>query len=461
MEYSILLATPNVNWGNETKEQLKAIGYSSEVVFTGKECQVRASKTKFFAVILDFEIISHSAFEVLKFLKLSCPSLKILLLMKSKEMNTSYMNSSSLQKAGIAEVIYGYPSAEKIKKFLISLQGYDSWKNLKFSDASSDDAPIRANDKDFMEINIEDFYSGNVTVFDHYIKLGPNNYKKILNKGEIFDPLRLRKYQSSGVKHLYLLLSERMNYINFINELVKTTLSRPNAVASKKIILPIRSITIKYMEEVYTSGLKPQLIEQGKDICQSMFEYIKKDKSISKTLEGLQNDPSVLNHSFLVSFFSIFICKHIDWAGPRTVDSIAMGALLHDIGILALPPALREKSRAELNSEQDIIYKQHPKLGVDLLKKSSMLSEQVLQVVYQHHEHIDGSGYPNQISGSKIYPLAKIVSLADAFTELLIEMKLPPKEVLKQFLKSRELLQRFDPLLIKALADGIVGDDER
>lgn len=460
--YSILIASPDEAWRKETKEKLELNGYSAEHVANGKDCQIRISKSKFFTLILDFELTEHSALEVLKFIKTSFPSIKVLLLIKEKaKLDSSYLGMSSLSKAGISDVIYGAPSIEKIKKCLLTQQGLNNWKNIKGVENERPEVTIKFRDSDFMKINIEDFYSGNITVFDHYIRLSANNYKKILNKGDVFDPLRLKRYESDGVKYLYLLTSDRMSYINFINELVKNTLSKQGANSKKKVIFPLRSITIKYMEEVYTSGLKPELIEEGKSICQNMFEYIKKDKSISQTMDDLQVcDPTSLNHSFLVSFFSIFICKQLEWAGKRTVDTIAMGALLHDIGILSLPQAIRESKRSDLSPAQEIQYKLHPKLGVDLLRKSSLINEQVLQIIYEHHEHIDGSGYPNQLSGSKVYPLAKIVSLANAFVEMLLELKVPPKIVLKEFLKSRESLQRFDPLLVKSLARGILDYDE-
>lgn len=459
--YSLLIATPDETWGKEIRIKLDGKGYSSEYVGNGRDCQIRISKCKFFAIILDFKLAGHSAFEVLKFIKTNSPSIKVLLLVKDKEeLNANYLGRNSLTKAGISDVIYGLPSIDKIHKSLTTLHGFANWKSVSTKEIESADAYLKARDSDFMKISIEDFYSGNITVFDHYIKLGTNNYKKILHKGSIFDAQRVKKYESDGVKFLYLLTSDRMSYINFINEFVKNTLEKQPVNPKEKIILPLRSITIKYMEEVYTSGLKPELIAEGKAICHNMFEYIKKDKNISKTLEDLQNcDPTSLNHSFLVSFFSVFICKQLEWAGKRTIDTIAMGALLHDIGILSLPQIIRETKTSELNPEQLIQYKQHPKLGVELLRKSSLINEPVLQIIFEHHEHIDGSGYPNQLSGTKIYPLAKIVSLANAYSELLLELKEPPRIALKEFLKSRDSLQRFDPMLVKSLAKGIVGYD--
>lgn len=458
---SLLIATPNEQLGKELRTKFD--GYETEFVTNGRDCQIRMSKRKFFILLLDIDLVEHSALEVLTFTKSCCPSIKVVLMVSDrKKVDAGQLGMNPLLKAGIADVIYGPLTIEKIKKALVSLEGLDRWKNTAVNEsADKSEAHIKARDIDFMNINIEDFYSGNITVFDHYIKLGPNNYKKVLNKGDVFDPVRLKKYVEEGVTHLYLLKTDRLSYINFINALVKNTLHKQEAPEGAEVMLPLRSITVKYLEEVYTAGLKPDLIEEGKAICQNMFEYIRKDKSIAASIDELQHaDPSSYNHAFLVTFFSIFICRHLDWAGKRTIDTIALGALLHDIGILSLPAAIRLKKESELNPEQLLHYKQHPKLGVELVKRSPLINEQVLQIIQEHHEYIDGTGYPNQLSNARIYPLAKIVSLSNVLSDIILDKKITPKLALKEMLSTKDSLQRFDPLLVKSLAKGILNHEE-
>lgn len=98
--YSLLIATPDETWGKEIRIKLDGKGYSSEYVGNGRDCQIRISKCKFFAIILDFKLAGHSAFEVLKFIKTNSPSIKVLLLVKDKEeLNANYLGRNSLTKA--------------------------------------------------------------------------------------------------------------------------------------------------------------------------------------------------------------------------------------------------------------------------------------------------------------------------------------------------------------------------
>src|SRR4051812_12669147 len=134
MEFTLLIATRNEQWGNETRKELERSGYVSELVTNGKDCQIRVSKKKFQAVILDIELQNHSAIEVLKYIKFVHPSLKILLLMKNKnDLNFSSMNSTNLNKAGISEVVHSPHTLEKIKKSLNDIKGCESWKGIKLS----------------------------------------------------------------------------------------------------------------------------------------------------------------------------------------------------------------------------------------------------------------------------------------------------------------------------------------
>lgn len=111
--------------------------------------------------------------------------------------------------------------------------------------------------------------------------------------------------------------------------------------------------------------------------------------------------------SFLVSFFSIAIGKELNWVTERSVQTLGMGGMLHDIGKIKLPDNIRNKKFSEMTDEEKEIYKTHPQLGVELLQDFPFLPEPVRQIVLQHHERLDGSGYPHRLTGMKIFPMAK------------------------------------------------------
>lgn len=454
MKIPILIATPHLEWGQQILKELSAYGYDAELVTNGRDCQIRSSKVKFFAVLLDIGIENYSVTEVLKFLKISHPAMRVLLLVKSKKDLDSEQGlaNKAYHKLGISDVISGPHTFEKLKSRLIAHHGLG---HVSVSPEASLGSHRKIRDTEVSPISVKEFYSENISLFDHFIKLGPNNYKKIINRGETFSPERLKKYVEDGVENFYILSSERMNYINYVNRSLSKNISKESSPS--KQILPLKNITMKFMEEVHTHGLNPQLVDEGKLICKNMYELILRDKGLSHALSALEEcSPNTQTHSFLVSFFSVYICRQLDWAGRKTVDTIALGALLHDVGLLGLPAHFRNLRVSDMTPEQLELFKTHPAKGVELLQKSPLANEALLQIVSQHHEHLDGSGYPLQISGSRIYPLAKIVALADTFADSMIENKTNPKDTAKIFLKERENLLRFDPLLLKGLVQGII-----
>jgi HD-GYP domain-containing protein (c-di-GMP phosphodiesterase class II) len=86
-----------------------------------------------------------------------------------------------------------------------------------------------------------------------------------------------------------------------------------------------------------------------------------------------------------------------------------------------------------------------------------MITPGVCSIVYQHHEYNDGSGFPSGLTGNKIFPLAKIVALADGLTDFLKENNLSALEGLKEFLSDRQTLMRYEPELVRNLIKGFKG----
>ena len=219
----------------------------------------------------------------------------------------------------------------------------------------------------------------------------------------------------------------------------------------------VKNLTEKYIEETYTEGLKPQLMEEGKKICQNMFDFIQSDPDLAGLMSDYQeHGKDAYTHIFLTSFISVIICKNLNWTGLKIIELAAFGSLLHDIGMLKLSDEIRAKEVSELNREELSLYQSHPRLGAELLQKYPLITEPVRQIVYQHHEYINGSGFPKGLTGMKIYPLAKVVALGNEFSNFLITKQMPPLQCLSSFIPDKERIEKFDPSIVKALVQGFI-----
>ena len=99
--------------------------------------------------------------------------------------------------------------------------------------------------------------------------------------------------------------------------------------------------------------------------------------------------------------------------GPDEVAAVNLGTLFHDIGKIGIPEHILQKPSA-LTEEEWAEMKTHPVIGANLIGEVPNL-ERIRPIVLAHHEHFDGSGYPNGLKGDQIPLAAQIISVADTY----------------------------------------------
>lgn len=222
-----------------------------------------------------------------------------------------------------------------------------------------------------------------------------------------------------------------------------------------------KKVTVKYIDKIYNSGLDPASLEYGYKLGNAINQMVIRHKDFYHVLQNWHDyEPALSTHPFLVTLFSMLICKNLNWDSPRTIQVIAMGSLLHDIGVSKLPEELKEYSPDNWTEEQKEMYEVHPKFGLDILQDLAKVPEPIIQIVYQHHETSDSQGYPNRLSDIKIFPLAKVVILANHFARLIITRKLKPFDGLKAFVVDVNEIQKFDPAIMRALIKSFMKTDK-
>jgi len=130
--------------------------------------------------------------------------------------------------------------------------------------------------------------------------------------------------------------------------------------------------------------------------------------TISKIVEA--KDPYTAGHQQKVSLLATAIAKELNLS-PDKVEGIRIASLIHDIGKISIPAEILSKSITLSDIEFSLI-KGHSQIGYDILK-SIDFSYPVAQIILQHHERLDGSGYPNNLKGDEILLEAKIIGVAD------------------------------------------------
>jgi HD-GYP domain-containing protein (c-di-GMP phosphodiesterase class II) len=127
-----------------------------------------------------------------------------------------------------------------------------------------------------------------------------------------------------------------------------------------------------------------------------------------------QHDFNTFTHVTNVASYSVILAEQIGLRDPQTLEQIASAAMLHDIGKRFIPASILSKA-GQLNEVEREAYESHPQRGyVELCDRPGLEFAQ-LMMVYQHHERIDGRGFPVRILGDEIHPWAKLLSVVNVF----------------------------------------------
>jgi putative two-component system response regulator len=135
--------------------------------------------------------------------------------------------------------------------------------------------------------------------------------------------------------------------------------------------------------------------------------------ALARTLDA--RSPHTFGHSLRVAQLAGALAEAIG-LGERDVRTIQRGSLFHDIGKVGIPDAILNKPTG-LDPAEFEEMKRHPVMGRDLLGHMRTM-EDVMSIVYHHHEHVDGSGYPDGLAGDDVPLHARIVSIADVWDAL-------------------------------------------
>lgn len=156
--------------------------------------------------------------------------------------------------------------------------------------------------------------------------------------------------------------------------------------------------------------LHNQLLKYAEDVLYEIRSYHK----VQIEYVDIKNIDNYLYSSAInVALISSLIGWQLGY-GSDLVKQIFLGAIYHDIGIALLPKDIINKTTPLTMDEKRMIL-MHPKIGHDYLKQQDFISAYVKSIVIQHHEHTDGSGYPNRSQENQINKYAQIVGIADIY----------------------------------------------
>lgn len=169
--------------------------------------------------------------------------------------------------------------------------------------------------------------------------------------------------------------------------------------------------------------------------------------AITEALDA--KDPFTFGRSKRVTYYALKTGRYLGLS-DNLLSELELSGLLHDIGMIGVPETILGKPE-NLEKEEFETVKKHVLIGVKILEEIKQL-EPVVHIVRTHHEHFDGSGYPNGLKGEEIPVCARIIAIADAYDGMISDRayrKGLTHEEAKQEIKKASGTQ-FDGMIVDA-----------
>lgn len=183
----------------------------------------------------------------------------------------------------------------------------------------------------------------------------------------------------------------------------------------------IRALVMRY-EEFHQQPVKAMLEKLHADVM-VITEYLWQDKYRIQAFVRRLFRKAATPAKHAVNCFSLGLWLWYDEVAEfrrKDLDSMAMAFLLHDLGMSKVPAFILSKNGPLKPDEKEKVL-QHPLLGAKLLQTFDLKTEDMVRAAFEHHERLDGSGYPQKAKAANISKTGRITALVDSFSAMIMD----------------------------------------
>lgn len=220
--------------------------------------------------------------------------------------------------------------------------------------------------------------------------------------------------------NLFVSRSDHPIYSRHIVRQLDLVLQDHNLKEAEIANICVHALLLRYAE-FYAQPVKAVFEPLHRDVL-VFTEYLAQDpKRINAFMRRLFHRHNPAKHA--VNSMIVGLWLWLQNAGDfqrKNLDHLALALLLHDVGMSKVPPFLLDRKGALKPEEMEKIW-QHSLMSVKIMQKMDMVYDDLLQICFEHHERMDGSGYPQRIKEGQLPGAATLAALADSFAAMITE----------------------------------------
>jgi HD-GYP domain-containing protein (c-di-GMP phosphodiesterase class II) len=271
--------------------------------------------------------------------------------------------------------------------------------------------------------------------FDAYLKIN-EKFILYLRRGDSFEGDRLSRLKSKKLKKMFIIPTDEENYRTYLHRNIEMAYDKGSGKSVETRAEIIQGSQQSNSEAVMENPENEQVYGEAKSGALKFAQWLTGEDEAFKHIMNIENsDQSIAHHGVTVSTLSVALAKRLGWNDEKQIQMLTLGSLLHDFehfhSGLSIARPLEQFTPDELK-----IYKDHPVAGGKRVQDKKHFDQQVLNIIVQHEEYIDGKGYPQGLNEQKMDPLAVVCATANALDRMITFEGVPKAEAAKKLMIS-------------------------
>jgi len=305
---------------------------------------------------------------------------------------------------------------------------------------------------DFTPLRITTVKPNRSLTFDLYIYF-KDHYLVYSKKGEQLSEDKYQKLKIQKIAKFYITENDETNYQNFLDLLLKETLTNESATTEEKVTM-VEGAANSAMERMQKDPKSESAYRMTESAAKSLRQVVLGNPDAIKKIFGkkAEKNEEIIKHSLNVCALSVKLGEKLRFSNEE-LDDLGTAALIHDIGLTQMNKAdveLFYKAKKLLSNEDKRVYYMHCKDALSILKDRPYVNARILELVENHEEVQSGAG---PLKKKKLTPQEEVLSLVNNYDKRVITSKLPPNEILKEMMVDElgnyelDLLNKFKKVL--------------
>lgn len=277
---------------------------------------------------------------------------------------------------------------------------------------------------DYVSIRVSTLRGDQKIDFNAYLRI---NDKMVLylRRGDSFEGERLMRLKGKKLRKMFILNEEENKYRDYLQRNIELAYDKNSGQDLQQRSEIIQGQQQSNTEEVFENPGNIENYNTAKDAAGQYVQFLLSNSKALQAVMNISNDEfNIAHHGVTVATLAVSLAQKLNFNEPKKIQLMALGALLHDLGHFESGVALN-RSLSEMTKEELVVYKGHPDLGQTKAQDKKHFDPLVLNIIAQHEECIDGSGFPKGLLENQMDPAVVIVSSANAMDRLLTFERLP------------------------------------